>query len=99
MNGLSIERPLFLFAENKQGFRQYEYALQWQGKARAAPWTIYRVNRSTGAIVPFTSGRGREEYFLKIKELEKSGLQQTDILWGGPLKEKYKILKNGEMTP
>lgn len=83
MNGLSIDRPLFLFVEDNGGFRQYEYALQWQGKTRDASWTIYQVNRSTGAIVPFTSGRGREEYLLKIKELEKSGLQQTDILWGG----------------
>jgi len=99
MNGLSIDRPLFLFVQNKSGFKQYEYALQWQGKTREAPWTIYRVNRSTGAIVPFASGRGREEYLLKIKELEKSGIQQADILWGGPIKEKYKIPKNGEMTP
>lgn len=91
MNGLRIDRPLFLFVENKYGFRQYEYALQWRRKKPGAPWTIYRVNRSTGAIVSFTSGRGREEYLLKLKELEKSGLQQADILWGGPL--------NGVVTP
>ncbi|MCX6582248.1 MAG: hypothetical protein NT166_18915 [Candidatus Aminicenantes bacterium] len=99
MNGLSIDRPLFLFVQDNSGFKQYDYALQWKGKTREAPWTIYRVNRSTGAIVPFAAGSGREDYLLKIKELEKSGLQQADILWGGPIKNKYKIPKNGEMTP
>lgn len=83
MNGLSTDRPLFLFVEDNGGFKQYEYALQWKAKTEDAPWTIYRANRSTGAIVPFTSGRGREDYRLKIKELEKAGIRQADILWGG----------------
>jgi hypothetical protein len=87
MNGLSLNRPLFLFVENKSGFRQYGYALQWQGKTPEAPWTIHKVSQFTGTILPFASGIGLEDYVLKIKELGRSGIRQSDILWGGPTKE------------
>jgi hypothetical protein len=92
MNGLSIDRPLFLFVEHIKDFNQYEYALQWQGTTRDAPWTIHKIDRFTGTILPFTSGRGRQEYELKVKELAKIGILQTDILWGCPLKEIYRPL-------
>jgi hypothetical protein len=84
MQGLDIHRPLFLFVQESNRLKQYEYALQWKGKTKHAPWTILHVNKITGTISPFTSGQGLEEYGSTIKKLEKQGISQSGILWGGP---------------
>jgi hypothetical protein len=86
MTGISINRPTFLFfmLKKQKKLKQLEYALQWKGKAKNVPWTILRANKSTGKITPLLSGTGWDEYLSTIKKLEKSGISQSGILWGGP---------------
>ena len=86
MTGLSIEKPTFLFLvlKKQKKLKQLEYALQWKGKTKNEPWTILKANKKTGKITPFLSGVGWSEYLSTIRKLEKNGISQSDILWGGP---------------
>ena len=86
MTGLSINKPVFLFLllEKQQQLHQFEYALQWRGRTKNAPWTILKVDKETGKILPFRSGIGMKEYLLTLEKLIKQGISQSDILWGGP---------------
>jgi hypothetical protein len=86
MTGLSIDRPTFLFLmlKKQQKLKQLEYALQWKGKTKNAPWIILKFDKKTGKISPFISGSGMQEYLLTLKRLEKRGISQSEILWGGP---------------
>jgi hypothetical protein len=86
MRGLSIDKPVFLysFLEKQQKLKQFEYALQWNGRTKNAPWTILRVNKKTGEIKPFLVGTGLQGYLEKLKQLGKKGIRQSEILWGGP---------------
>ncbi len=86
MTGISVNRPTFLFfmLKKQKKLKQLEYALQWKGKTKNVPWTILRANKNTGKITPLLSGTGWDEYLSTIKKLEKSGISQSDILWGGP---------------
>lgn len=90
MSGLTLENPLFLFYCDPKSRKliQMEYALQWRGEKKDAPWTIFRVDKRTGEIIPFNSGVGMEEYLTAIEKLELSGIRQSEILWGGPSSEK-----------
>jgi hypothetical protein len=86
MTGLSINKPTFFFfmLKKQKKLKQFEYALQWKGKTKNAPWTILRANKRTGKITPLLSGTGWDEYLSTIKKLEKKGTSQSEILWGGP---------------
>jgi hypothetical protein len=84
MNGLRIDLPLFLFFEENNKFKQYEYALQWKGISKNSPWAIFRVDKITGQLFPLVSGVGMEEYVSTLQELKKRGILQSEILWGGP---------------
>ena len=86
MTGLSTDQPVFLFRMDKKNaeLKQLEYALQWKGEKKDAPWTILRVDKVFGQISSFFSGVGMDEYESAILELRKRGIAQTDILWGGP---------------
>jgi hypothetical protein len=86
MTGLSIDKPVFLFLllEKQQQLEQFEYALQWKGRTKNAPWTILKVDKKMGKILPFRSGIGMKEYLLTLEKLIKQGISQSDILWGGP---------------
>lgn len=86
MTGLSIDRPTFLFfmLKEQEKLKQLEYALQWKGKTRRAPWTVLKFNKENGDISSFISGSGMKEYLLTLKDLKKKGIYQSDILWGGP---------------
>jgi hypothetical protein len=86
MTGLSLDKPVFLFSllENRQKLRQFEYALQWKGLTGDAPWTILKTNKKTGRLKPFLSGRGWRQYLTTLTGLEKQGISQSRILWGGP---------------
>ncbi len=85
MNGLSLKQPLFLFGMlSDQGkLRQYEYALQWKGKSRNAPWTILKTIRKSGKIESFLSGTGLDHYLSTMGRLQETGIPQSEILWGG----------------
>lgn len=96
MTGLSLKKPLFLFYfDSKNGkLKPFEYALQWRGEKNDAPWTILRVDKTTGAQAPCVSGVGMEEYVSAIQGLQKNGIPQSEILWGGPpTKEEQKRLE------
>jgi len=100
MTGLSIHRPTFLFLmlKKQQKLKQLEYALQWKGKTKNAPWTILKTDKTTGNISSFISGVGLEEYRLTLKRLEKRGISQSEILWGGPpTKKELERLENLEL--
>lgn len=100
MTGLSIGKPVFLFYfdEKNRKLKQYEYALQWRGEKKGAPWTIFQVHKTTGQIFPFVSGVGMKQYVTAIRQLRKRGIQQSEILWGGPpTSDEQKRLK-GEKT-
>jgi hypothetical protein len=86
MTGLAPEQPVFLFRLDKRTgeLNQLEYALQWRGDKKDAPWTILKVDKRTGKILPFASGAGMEEYLSTLEKLKKPGIRQSDILWGGP---------------
>lgn len=96
MTGLSMDYPVFLFQMDKKSrqLEQLEYALQWRGEKMDASWTIMRVDKNTGALFPFVSGIGMHEYNSAIFKLQKKGIMQSDILWGGPpSKEEQKRLE------
>lgn len=100
MTGLSIHRPTFLFLmlKKQQKLKQLEYALQWKGKTKNAPWTILKTDKTTGNISSFISGVGLKEYRLTLKRLEKRGISQSEILWGGPpTKKELERLENLEL--
>ncbi len=102
MTGLSIDRPTFLFLmlKKQKKLKQFEYALQWKGKTKNAPWTILKANKKSGDISPFIPGIGMKEYLLTLKKLEKKGISQSEILWGGPpTKKELKRLKKLELDP
>ena len=86
MTGLAMNQPVFLFRMDKKTgqLQQLEYALQWRSEEMNAPWTILRVDKTTGSLFPFVSGTGMREYESAILKLQKKGIQQSDILWGGP---------------
>lgn len=86
MTGLVLEKPLFLFYFDEINGKliQLEYALQWRGEKKDAPWTILKVDKTTGKILPLASGVGMEEYLSTLEKLNVSGIRQSDILWGGP---------------
>lgn len=85
MRGLRLSRPLFLFVEKKKRFEQYEYALQWKGKAGASTsqWTIFHIDKQTGKAAPVETGIGMAEYLSALGRLESIGIKQEHILWGG----------------
>jgi hypothetical protein len=96
MTGLSMDKPVFLFrvAKKKGQLNQLEFALQWKGEKKDASWTILQVDKNTGQIFPFVSGVGMDEYESAILELQKKGIRQSDILWGGaPTKEEQDRLE------
>ncbi len=100
MQGLNIRRPLFLFEQENDQLKHYEYALQWKGESKIAPWTIFHANKTTGVISPFMSGIGMEEYLSTIKKLGKKGISQSNILWGGPpTKKELQRLERVELEP
>lgn len=98
MTGLSVDQPVFLFRLDKKTgeLNQLEYALQWRGDKKDASWTILKVDKMTGEILPLISGVGMEEYVLTLQELKKRGIPQSEILWGGPpTKEEQLRLEKG----
>ena len=86
MTGLSLDRPVFLFLleEKSRRLRQLEYTLEWKGETWNSPWTIIHVDKKTGKPSPWVSGVGKEQYETALKELEKKGISQAEIVWGGP---------------
>jgi len=86
MTGLSLKQPVFLFRLDKKTgeLNQLEYTLQWRGEKKDAPWTILKVDKITGKILPLVSGTGMEEYVSTLQELKKRGIPHSEILWGGP---------------
>ena len=86
MTGLSMDKSTFFFIllQKEKTLKQLEYALQWKGKRKDAPWTILQANKETGEISPLISGIGMKEYLLTLKRLEEKGISQSEILWGGP---------------
>ncbi len=76
---------------------EVQYALQWKGTTKDAPWTILKTDKKTGEISPFISGIGMQEYLLTLKRLRERGIPQSEILWGGPPTKKRirKIRKKG----
>ena len=86
MTGLSLDQPLFLFYFDKKNkkLKPMEYALQWRGEKKDAPWTILRVDKVDGQLYAFAWGVGMDEYLSTIRQLQKKGISQSDILWGGP---------------
>jgi hypothetical protein len=99
MTGLSTDQPVFLFRMNRKNakLKQLEYALQWKGEKKDAPWTILRVDKVFGQIFPFVAGVGMDEYQSTIQQLQTRGIAQADILWGGPpTEEERKRLEEGK---
>lgn len=97
MRGLSLDKPVFLYSLllEEQKLRQFEYALQWKGDTKNAPWTILKFDKKTGKASPARTGIGMKEYLLTLKRLDKQGILQSDILWGGPpTKEQLERLEN-----
>jgi hypothetical protein len=78
--------PVFLFVVDRCGtsLRQLDLALQWKGSTDAAPWKILRMDKVSGKAVALAEGVGMSGYVRTLGELEKSGIRQSDILWGGP---------------
>jgi len=102
MTGIAPDRPVFLFNLHEKGqiLEQLAYALQWKGETREAAWTIFQADQATGKLTPFLSGVGLEEYLVKVKELQSTGLSPSNILWGGPLTEReQKRLEDPEKSP
>jgi hypothetical protein len=86
MTGLSLDAPTFLFVADRGGtsLRRLDLALQWKGSTDAAAWKILRMDRVSGKASPLAQGIGMSAYTAALRELEKSGVRQSDILWGGP---------------
>ncbi|MDH5681298.1 MAG: hypothetical protein OEZ36_06915 [Spirochaetota bacterium] len=82
MNGYNLKKPLFIYRFNNGTFKQYHLCLEWLGEGKGAEWVIYKLDKKTGANSVFLKGKGLDDYFMKVKELEKKGIEQDDIVFG-----------------
>jgi hypothetical protein len=97
--GLDLERPAFLYTINNKCMKklknktaknkcnaiwQMEYALQWRGELSNASWNIYKFDMENGRSRVLVSGSGYDGYINNLKKLKRRGINQSDILWGGP---------------
>jgi hypothetical protein len=101
-NGIYSNKPVFFFVllqkENK--LKQFEYVLRWRGRTKNAPWVIINADKKTGKISSYRWGEGMDAYLSTIKELEKQGIPQSEILWGGPPTQKeLERLERLELDP
>ncbi|MFC2146248.1 hypothetical protein ACFLRT_02695 [Acidobacteriota bacterium] len=88
MQGIDINRPVFLFIEENKKFKQYEYAFQWKEKAGKSEWTIFNFDKKTGKASSLSTGNEIDNYFSALKRIKKKGITQKDILWGGQASKK-----------
>lgn len=84
MTGLDIERPVFIYRKDKSTFHfvQKEYGLRWHSPNGESTWEVLRFDKLTGHSTPYAKGKGYASFQSFIKELPKSGLNQTEIVWG-----------------
>jgi len=88
--GIYSNKPVFFFVllQKKNKLKQFEYVLRWRGRTKNAPWVIIHADKKTGKTSSFRWGEGMDAYLSTIKELEKQGIPQSEILWGGPPTQK-----------
>jgi len=83
MNGLVLDKPLFLYRKTDNGFTQLAYFLQWKENSMDSSFTLYQADPITGKITSLTNGRGRVAYLEAAESLSKQGINRSDIMWGG----------------
>lgn len=83
MNGLNLEKPLFLYRLSRDKFKQLTYCLKWEDNDVNSNFTIYRIDAASGKATPLTEGKGLNAFLSEANSLAKQGVNRADIMWGG----------------
>jgi hypothetical protein len=89
MEGLDLDKPIFLFRKQAGSVRQYQYALQWVDAGRdmedlgvESSWNLYCFDPVSGAARRVKSGTGYEGYIQYIHSADSPVATQEQVLWG-----------------
>ncbi len=87
MEGLDLNKPIFLFRQDRGKVRQYQYALQWMEPWEAgnlsvdSSWHLYRFDPVSGKSELIKRGTGYDEYSRYVHAAD-SVVCEEDVLWG-----------------